>query len=146
MLFFLTGAGFSAESGLCTFRGNVGLWNGYRVENIASKEAFTKCPICGKKGFIRPNIVLFNEPIFYVRQIEQLIKQADLFVAAGTSDEIPPASIFAKETKSGGAKTVALNLTLPLNYRYFDTVILGKVSKTLPKFIMEHWARFSGKC
>ena len=31
-LFVLTGAGISAESGLATFRGSGGLWNGHRVE------------------------------------------------------------------------------------------------------------------
>jgi NAD-dependent deacetylase len=38
-LFVLTGAGISAESGLATFRGSGGLWNGYRVEEVATPEA-----------------------------------------------------------------------------------------------------------
>lgn len=36
----LTGAGISAESGLATFRGSGGLWNGYRVEQVATPEAW----------------------------------------------------------------------------------------------------------
>ncbi len=39
-LFVLTGAGVSAESGLATFRGSGGLWNGYRVEEVATPEAW----------------------------------------------------------------------------------------------------------
>jgi NAD-dependent deacetylase len=39
-LFVLTGAGISAESGLATFRGSGGLWNGHRVEEVATPEAF----------------------------------------------------------------------------------------------------------
>lgn len=39
-LFVLTGAGVSAESGLATFRGAGGLWNGYRVEEVATPEAW----------------------------------------------------------------------------------------------------------
>src|SRR6202046_2641303 len=39
-LFVLTGAGISAESGLATFRGSGGLWNGYRVEDVATPEAW----------------------------------------------------------------------------------------------------------
>src|SRR5699024_12465149 len=35
----LSGAGVSAESGLKTFRGNNGLWEGYRVEEMATPEA-----------------------------------------------------------------------------------------------------------
>jgi NAD-dependent deacetylase len=39
-LFVLTGAGVSAESGLATFRGSGGLWNGFRVEEVATPEAW----------------------------------------------------------------------------------------------------------
>jgi NAD-dependent deacetylase len=43
-LFVLTGAGVSAESGLATFRGSGGLWNGYRVEQVATPEAWEADP------------------------------------------------------------------------------------------------------
>jgi NAD-dependent deacetylase len=43
-LFVLTGAGISAESGLATFRGSGGLWNGYRVEEVATPEAWQADP------------------------------------------------------------------------------------------------------
>ena len=38
----LTGAGISAESGLKTFRDNNGLWEGHRVEDVATPEAFQR--------------------------------------------------------------------------------------------------------
>lgn len=41
----LTGAGISAESGVPTFRGENGLWKGYRAEELATPEAFRKDPI-----------------------------------------------------------------------------------------------------
>ena len=40
----LTGAGVSAESGLATFRGPDGLWEGHRVEDVATPEAFVRDP------------------------------------------------------------------------------------------------------
>src|SRR5918997_5797893 len=40
----LTGAGISAESGLATFRGADGLWEGHRVEDVATPEAFARDP------------------------------------------------------------------------------------------------------
>ncbi len=40
----LTGAGISAESGLKTFRGDGGLWEGHRVENVATPEAWARNP------------------------------------------------------------------------------------------------------
>ncbi len=39
-----TGAGISAESGLKTFRGEDGLWEGYRVEEVATPEAWARNP------------------------------------------------------------------------------------------------------
>jgi NAD-dependent deacetylase len=38
----LTGAGVSAESGLATFRGPDGLWEGHRVEDVCTPEAFAR--------------------------------------------------------------------------------------------------------
>lgn len=40
----LTGAGISAESGLATFRGPDGLWEGHRVEDVATPQAFDRDP------------------------------------------------------------------------------------------------------
>lgn len=40
----LTGAGISAESGLATFRDSGGLWEGYRVEDVATPEAWHRNP------------------------------------------------------------------------------------------------------
>lgn len=40
----LTGAGMSAESGISTFRDSGGLWENYRVEDVATPEGFAKNP------------------------------------------------------------------------------------------------------
>ena len=40
----LTGAGISAESGIPTFRGIDGLWEGHRVEDVATPAAFERNP------------------------------------------------------------------------------------------------------
>ena len=63
-VFVLTGAGVSAESGLPTFRGANGLWRGYRVEDVATPEAFAADPVMvwqfyaerrQRHGTVRPN-------------------------------------------------------------------------------------------
>ncbi len=43
-LVVLTGAGISAESGIKTFRGSGGLWEGYDVMEVASPEGWQKNP------------------------------------------------------------------------------------------------------
>ena len=40
----LTGAGISAESGLATFRGPDGLWEGHRVQDVCTPEALARNP------------------------------------------------------------------------------------------------------
>lgn len=40
----LTGAGVSAESGVPTFRASDGLWEGHRIEDVASPEGFARDP------------------------------------------------------------------------------------------------------
>jgi NAD-dependent deacetylase len=41
----LTGAGVSAESGLGTFRGSGGLWENFRIEDVATPEGFARNPV-----------------------------------------------------------------------------------------------------
>lgn len=43
-LVILTGAGVSAESGIATFRGPGGLWEGHRVEDVCTPEALARDP------------------------------------------------------------------------------------------------------
>jgi len=43
-LVILTGAGVSAESGVPTFRASDGLWEGHRVEAVATPEGFAADP------------------------------------------------------------------------------------------------------
>ncbi|WP_308516229.1 NAD-dependent deacylase [Sphingomonas flavescens] len=60
----LTGAGVSAESGLATFRGPDGLWEGHRVEDVCTPDAYARDPALvhafydarrAKVGSVRPN-------------------------------------------------------------------------------------------
>ncbi len=44
-LLVITGAGISAESGIPTFRGQDGLWQNYRVEELATPWAFERDPV-----------------------------------------------------------------------------------------------------
>lgn len=61
-LVILTGAGMSAESGIATFRDSDGLWEKYRVEDVATPEGFAK----------NPGLVLD----FYNRRRRELLKTA----------------------------------------------------------------------
>lgn len=63
-LVILTGAGISAESGLATFRGPDGLWEGHRVEDVCTPQALARNPALvhrfyderrTKLGHVKPN-------------------------------------------------------------------------------------------
>ena len=63
-ILILTGAGVSAESGVATFRGPDGLWEGHRVEDVATPEGFRRDPALvqafydahrAKLGTVEPN-------------------------------------------------------------------------------------------
>ena len=43
-LVVLSGAGMSAESGISTFRDTGGLWEQYRVEDVATPEGYERNP------------------------------------------------------------------------------------------------------
>lgn len=59
----LTGAGISAESGLATFRGAGGLWEGRRVEDVASPEAFADTPSLVHRFYNQRRRQLINEAV-----------------------------------------------------------------------------------
>ncbi len=68
----LTGSGISAESGLSTFRDNDGLWEKYRIEEVATPEAWRQ----------NPQMVLdfYNARFAQLREVEP--NRAHLFLAA----------------------------------------------------------------
>ena len=54
----LTGAGISAESGIATFRGPGGLWEGHRVEDVCTPEALAAPVIRG----MMPRVTVVEDP------------------------------------------------------------------------------------
>lgn len=97
----LTGAGISAESGVPTFRGPDGLWEGHRVEDVATPEAFVRDPELVQRfynirrrfllsGAVHPNPAhlelarLASQPGFEVTLVTQNID--DLHERAGSEE------------------------------------------------------------
>lgn len=59
----LTGAGISAESGIPTFRDADGLWEGHRVEDVATPQAFQRDPDLVQQFYNLRRKALLNESI-----------------------------------------------------------------------------------
>jgi NAD-dependent deacetylase len=221
----LTGAGISAESGIPTFRGSGGLWEGYRSEEVATPAAFARDPSlvhrfynqrrrrlqeadiepnaahlalaefeqrhddefllvtqnvddlhrrAGSKnmlpmhgellkarcldtgelfdwtadlsvqtphphdptrlGRLRPHVVWFGELPLGLERIDAAARQADLFVAIGTSAVVYPAAGIVQATR-GDCRRVEINLDDTPQSSVFDTTIRGKASLEVPKFL-----------
>ncbi|HEY2573378.1 MAG TPA: NAD-dependent deacylase [Verrucomicrobiaceae bacterium] len=83
----LTGAGISAESGLPTFRDANGLWEGPRVEEVATPEAFHRQPGLVHRFYnLRYDALMKVQPNAAHRAIAQLQDEFDGEVALVTQN------------------------------------------------------------
>lgn len=220
----LTGAGISAESGIPTFRGNDGLWEGHRLEDVATPEAFDRNPVLvhqfynerrrklrtadvhpnpahvalaeferrhdddfllvtqnidnlhqragsqhvlpmhgellkarcidsgklfdwqgdlsletphpddpNRLGRLRPHVVWFGEMPIGLDAIDEAARQADLFVAIGTSAVVYPAAGIVQATRPD-CRRVEINLDPTPQSTAFGETVQGKASIEVPTF------------
>lgn len=84
-----TGAGISAESGLQTFRGSDGLWEGYRVEDVATPDAWEKNPGLVQHFYnVRRKAVLEAQPNAAHKALVQLEEKYDVIVVTQNIDDL----------------------------------------------------------
>ena len=90
-LVVLTGAGISAESGVPTFRDAGGLWEGHRVEDVATPEAFERDPDTVQRFYdLRRHAVARVEPNPAHDALARLERTLgdDLFVVTQNIDDL----------------------------------------------------------
>jgi len=94
------------------------------------------CKVCGSP--LRPDIVLFHEelPVDAIWPAKRALRDCDLFIAAGTSGTVSPASDFVRNAAYAGARTILLNLT-PMQPRHpdFQEEYLGPAEQLLPALL-----------
>lgn len=116
-LVVLTGAGMSAESGISTFRDSGGLWEQYKVEDVATPEAWHKDPELVLKFYNQRRAQLVNakpnqghillaelEDFFDVAIITQNVD--DLHERAGSSNVLHLHGELMKVRSTGRDETV----------------------------------------
>ncbi len=88
-LVVLTGAGVSAESGLATFRDAGGLWEGYRIEEVATPEAWHRNPEMVLEFYNqRRKAALKAEPNEAHRILAELEKQFKVTIITQNVDDL----------------------------------------------------------
>jgi len=92
------------------------------------------CPACNQPT-ARPDIVWFGEMPYYMDQIWQALRDADLFAAIGTSGNVYPAAAFGQDADRNGAHTVELNLEPSATVSDFAETHFGKASQIVPAWV-----------
>lgn len=85
----LTGAGISAESGISTFRDSDGLWEHYRVEDVATHEAYERNPELVLDFYNQRRRQLFKtQPNEAHRQLVRLEEKYDVHIVTQNIDDL----------------------------------------------------------
>lgn len=85
----LTGAGISAESGISTFRDSDGLWEHYRVEDVATHEAYERNPELVLNFYNERRRQLFlAQPNEAHRQLVRLEEKYDVRIITQNIDDL----------------------------------------------------------
>jgi NAD-dependent deacetylase len=95
------------------------------------------CPDCGRAGALRPHVVWFGEMPLGMDLIDRALREADLFVAIGTSGAVYPAAGFVAEARAYGLRACEINLEAADNADLFDEQRLGPASETVPAWVEE---------
>ncbi|MCL4766043.1 MAG: NAD-dependent deacylase [Hyphomicrobiaceae bacterium] len=93
------------------------------------------CPACGRAGGMRPDVVWFGEWPYRMEEIQDLLRQADLFVSIGTSGTVYPAAGFVREARAAGARTLELNLEPSEGASLFAGAIHGPATRIVPAWV-----------
>ncbi len=103
-----------------------------QIKQIVESQIPPKCD-CG--GIIRPDVVFFGEsiPTIAITKSNELIKQCDLIIIAGTSGEVAPANTIPRTIKKNGGKVIEINLGPTYYYDITDIKFNESIELILPK-------------
>ncbi len=95
------------------------------------------CPDCALPGALRPDVVWFGEAPLHLNDIDWALRNAELFVAIGTSGAVYPAAGFVAEARAYGVPTCEINLEAADNAHCFDEARYGPASDVVPAWVEE---------
>ncbi len=103
----------------------------------ADYDGGSRCPQCGVRGKLRPDIVWFGEIPYHMETIGVMLRSCDLFIAVGTSGVVYPAAGFVQEALAGGAQTVEINRELSEVTGFFHQQRRGAATEEVAALVEE---------
>ncbi|QXJ28394.1 NAD-dependent protein deacetylase of SIR2 family [Saccharolobus shibatae B12] len=92
-------------------------------------------PRCDCGGIIRPDVVLFGEPVKNIYEALSIAYESDLVISIGSSLTVYPANLIPQTVKERGGKLIILNMEeTPLD-SIADYVVREPVEISLPKIV-----------
>lgn len=113
-----------------------------KVDNIDKAIEYFKInrkpPLCECGGYLKPNVVMFGEPLDNVllSKSYKLAEECDLVIAMGSSLKVYPAANIPLIAKENGAKYVIINMGETEQDNYCDLKIDHDVAE-ISKYIIE---------
>jgi NAD-dependent deacetylase len=92
--------------------------------------AVPRCAACGAP--LKPNVVLFGEPVRGMGEIESGLRDCDLLLVIGTSAQVYPAAAIPERVREAGGRILEFNLEETRLTRRADLLVRGPASRTLP--------------
>lgn len=88
-LVVFSGAGMSAESGISTFRDSNGLWENYRIEDVATPEAWQRHPEIVQRFYNeRRKTIIHAEPNIAHQNIAKLEQNYNVQIITQNIDDL----------------------------------------------------------
>lgn len=107
-------------------------------DNVQHKARQSIPPVCDDcDSYLRPDVVFFGEAIPYqaMQRSQELIRNADLILIAGTSGEVAPANTIPREVKMKGGQVIEINKGRTYYRELTDVRFDGPVEEILPKLL-----------
>lgn len=108
------------------------------IESIA--DILPKCKICG--GIMRPDVVMFGEPVQELSRSFFEAKISDLFIIIGTSGLVYPAALLPRIAKEQGVPVVEVNPQGPF-FDSLDNLFIKGPSGVVFEEVLNHLKRIN---
>ena len=105
------------------------------VENFLEKVLVPRCPSCN--GLIKPNVVLFSEPLpaDVFEESKRVIMESDLLIVVGSSLSVYPAAALPSMVSFKKTPVIIVNEEPTHLDASADVVIHGKAGEIFPRII-----------